>query len=88
MIEKLLARLVPEARHWWRMWSVWLAALAGVLATVFTSSPATLQWLVNELLPPGPLRTLLSVVVGLTVFVVPVITRLWAQASPAKKEDN
>lgn len=74
--------LIDEARQWWKMWSVRLAALAGLLAGYLAANPdATTELL--ELLPDGPLRTLASVGIGLFVFALATGARLARQ--PAKR---
>lgn len=70
--------LIDEARSWWRMWSVRLAAFAGVVAAYLAASPEDTQALLG-LLPEGPWRVLASVAIGLTVFALATGTRLVKQ---------
>ncbi|HWK40792.1 MAG TPA: hypothetical protein VNR60_02580 [Croceibacterium sp.] len=71
--------LIDEARQWWRLWSVRLAALAGVIAAYLAASPSEAERLL-ELLPDGPLRTLASVGIGLLVFGLATGARLAKQS--------
>lgn len=71
--------LIAECKLWWKLWSVRLAAVAGVVAAVISAAPGILEWLVNEFLPDGPWRVVTSVAVGLFVFVIPTIARLMPQ---------
>lgn len=68
--------LVDNWRSAWKWASVRLAALVGILATVFTAQPDLLLGLVN-MLPEGPLRLFLSVAVGAVVFGIPLLTRIF-----------
>lgn len=78
--------LIEDCRNWWRMWSVRLAALAGIVAGVLSASPGLLTWLVNEFLPSGPWRVVASALIGLVVFVIPTITRLIPQKKLEKRD--
>jgi len=77
--------LIDGAGSWWRMWSVRLAAFAGVLAAYLAENPDDTEALL-ALLPDGPLRVLASVGIGLLVFGVPAATRLAKQ--PTKENDD
>lgn len=74
--------LIDNARVWWRLWSVRLAALAGVVAAYLAGNPDQTQDLLN-LLPDGPMRTLASIGVGLFVFALATGARLARQPSVA-----
>jgi hypothetical protein len=60
-------KLIAEARHWHKLASIRLAALAGVAAGYLAANPEQTQALL-ELLPEGPLRVLASAGIGLFVF--------------------
>lgn len=75
-------KLTDEARQFWRLWSVRLAAVAGVAAAVMAENPALLLGLLAHL-PAGPMRTMASIAIGLIVFAIPTLTRLLRQ--PEKK---
>lgn len=77
--------LAEELRHVWRLWSVRLAALAGVFAAAVATDPTILTGLVAHL-PEGRLRTVAAALVGLVVFLAPTVARLWPQSLPEKKD--
>lgn len=70
--------LIDEASNWWRMWSVRLAALVGLVVAYLAATPSDAQKLLN-LLPDGPLRVLASVGLGLLVFATATGARLAKQ---------
>lgn len=72
-------KLIDDYRRAWRLYSVRLAAVAGVLATGLSVAPGLLTWLVDEFLPYGPWRIAVSVLIGLVVFVIPTVVRLMPQ---------
>lgn len=72
-------RLVDDARHAWRWWSVRLAALAGVAAGALVANPQILTGLVDYV--PAPYRPQASALVGLLVFVAPTVARILQQGS-------
>lgn len=74
-----------ELRHVWRLWSVRLAAAAGVLAGAIAADPTVLPGLLAHL-PEGRLRNVAAVAVGLIVFLAPVVARLWPQNDLPKKD--
>jgi hypothetical protein len=73
-------RLVADCSRWWKLASVWLAALAGALSAVIVANQGLALALIGYL-PSGFGRTLVAVAIGMVVFVVPTITRLWKQGS-------
>jgi type III secretory pathway component EscS len=73
------------ASNAWRMWSVRLAAFAGIVAGILTANPALVLGLIN-FMPNGFGRYVASAVVGLVVFVIPTITRL-ANQEKLRAED-
>lgn len=62
----------------WRLWSVRLAAFAGIVAGVLAANPALVLGLIG-FMPSGPWRYVASAGVGLVVFIIPTITRLTSQ---------
>lgn len=64
--------LIDEIRSAWKLGSVKLAALAGVLATILASNQSIALGLIY-FLPVGPLRIVAAVAIGLVVFVIPTI---------------
>jgi len=73
---------------WWKLWSVRIAAVAGVIAAVLSASPGILTWLVNEFLPDGPWRIIVSAAIGIVVFVIPTIARLMPQKKLEQSDGN
>ena len=76
-----MMNLIDNARDWWKMWSVQLAALAGVVAAYLAANPDVTQSLLN-LLPEGPARVLASAGVGVFVFGLATGARLVKQGKP------
>lgn len=70
--------LIDNAGQWWRMWSVRLAAIAGVVAAYLAANPDQTQSLL-DVLPDGPLRVLASIGIGVFVFGLATGTRLMKQ---------
>jgi len=77
--------LIDEAGNWWRLWSVRLAAFAGVIAAYLAANPAQTEELL-AILPDGPLRVLASAGIGLLVFGLATGTRLAKQ--PTKENPD
>ncbi len=70
--------LIDNAGSWSRLWSVRLAAFAGVVAAYLAANPDQTQALLDAL-PDGPLRTLASIGIGVFVFGLATGTRLVKQ---------
>jgi len=70
--------LIDNAREWYRMWSVRLAALAGLVAAYLAANPDQAQALLDAL-PEGPARTLASIGIGVFVFGLATGARLARQ---------
>lgn len=77
--------LIDEARNWSRLWSVRLAAFAGVVAAYLAANPDQTEELL-ALLPEGPLRVLASAGIGLLVFGLATGTRLVKQPTKEKPD--
>lgn len=75
--------LIDEAKEWYRMWSVRLAAIAGVIAAYLAANPEQSQLLINSL-PEGPLRTFVAFGIGLFVFSLATGARLVKQPGSEK----
>ena len=61
-------------RSLWRLWSVKLAAIFGILVATLLANYGLLLGLV-AFMPNGPMRYLVAVVIGVAVFVVPSVVR-------------
>lgn len=70
--------LIDNAGSWWKLYSVRLAALAGVVAAYLAANPDQTQALL-DVLPDGPLRVLASIGIGVFVFGLATGTRLMKQ---------
>lgn len=80
-------KLIAECRQWWRLWSVRLAAIAGVATGYLAANPAQTEALL-ALLPEGPWRVLASAGLGLLVFALATGTRLAHQPRLQPTEDE
>jgi len=80
-----LKYLIDNAGSWWKLWSVRLAALAGVVAAYLAANPDQTQALLDSL-PDGPLRVLASIGIGVFVFGLATGSRLVKQT--AKDEES
>ena len=76
-LDKFKAKFIEDCKHWYKMWSSWLAILWGIVVTVFWNDPTLLGQLVNVL--PEETRVLLSPVVLGLVAALPIIVRLLKQ---------
>lgn len=81
-LDMLKSHLIDDCRRWYKLASVWLAALAGALTAVIVANQGLALGLLAYL-PGGFWRTLVAVFIGFVVFVVPTITRLWKQGNGA-----
>lgn len=77
--------LIDECGGWWKMWSVKLAALAGVVAAYLAANPDQTQELL-DLFPEGPMRTLAAAGFGLFVFALATGARLVKQPTKGEEE--
>ena len=71
-------QLIEGARHWWRLWSVRLAAIPALIAGYLTAYPGELPKLVDYV--PEQWRATASVLITALVFGVPTLVRLIQQA--------
>lgn len=74
--------LIAEWRGAWRWWSVRIAGIAAIIAGVLTAHPSLLLGLI-AMLPGGVWRNVMAAGVGLVVFVIPTLARLWKQGGGA-----
>lgn len=74
-------QFIEGARHWWRLWSVRLAAIPALIAGYLTAYPGELPKLV-EYVPEG-WRAVASVLITALVFGVPTLVRLIQQTPKA-----
>ena len=81
-------KLIDSYRSWYRMWSIQLAALAGVIAAAIMANPSLLLGLVAYI--PEQWRGLAAILTGLMTFVLPAVTRLTLQPGDvaAKADDS
>ena len=77
--------LIDECGNWWKLWSVKLAALAGVVAAYLAANPEQTEELL-AILPDGPLRVLASAGIGLLIFGLATGTRLVKQPTKEKPD--
>ena len=68
-------KLVDEASKFYKLGSVQLAAIAGMVVAYLAANPNETEKLLN-LLPEGPLRILASVMIGMFVFSAATGSRL------------
>lgn len=79
---KLKARLVADARYWYKLSSVWLAVIFSTVTTIVAANQGMYFALVGYL-PRGPFRFLALAVLWVCLIIVPTITRLWKQKPSA-----
>ena len=88
MGEQLNRKLIDDwKRTALRLRSIQLAAVFAVITGVLTANPAIVVGLIT-LLPTGPLLYVVAAIVAVFVFVIPAITRLWAQGTPPCPEEK
>jgi len=78
-------KFVKEAAVWWRLGSVQLAAVAGVIAAYLAANPKETEALL-ALLPEGPWRILASVCIGAFVFTTAAGSRLVTKGKKLEEE--
>lgn len=71
-------KLIEEARQAWKMWSVKLAAVTGLLAALLASNQTIALGLIY-FLPDGPARLAVAGLIGVVVFVIPTLARIIQQ---------
>lgn len=76
-LKKIRSKFIEDCKHWYKLWSTWLAAVWGIIITVFWNDPTYLGSLVVTL--PEETRALLSPVVLGVVAGLPIIVRLLKQ---------
>lgn len=75
----MLKNLITEWRAWWKLHSVKLAALMGILTGIITENQTLVLGIIG-MIPTDPLlRAAFAVGAGALVFLVPTIARLWPQ---------
>jgi hypothetical protein len=79
-------KLIEEARQAWKMWSVKLAAVTGLMAALVASNQTIALGLIY-FLPEGPLRLVVAGAIGLVVFVIPTALRLLQQPKLSKTDE-
>lgn len=81
MIDWIKDHLVPEARSWWRLWSIRLNALGLAILAWVQIDPVSVL-VVWNMMPPSVARVLPSSVVvwfGMGLFALAMIARLVVQ---------
>jgi lipoprotein signal peptidase len=73
--------VIDKFREAFKLASIWLAAVSGVISAVIIANPGLALGLLSNL-PSGFWRTLVAASVGCVVFIVPALTRLWKQGAP------
>lgn len=71
-------KLIDEAHNWYKLWSVRLAALAGLTAAYLAANPDQAQAVIDSV--PEAFRPLASIALGLFVFGLATGARLVKQA--------
>lgn len=79
---KIQAHLCDDARHWYKLWSSWLALLWGGICFAIAEEPTTLQQALS-LLPPE-YHKLLPPAVFLFASALPIIVRCLKQGGLKK----
>lgn len=75
-------KLIQEARHFWRMWSVQLAAVFATVLAAIAANPAPVLQYLNAL--PEAYKPYIPVLTLVVTFVVPTLVRLLHQPSIGK----
>lgn len=76
-------KFIENCSHWWKLWSIQLAALFGVLAAAIVASPSLVLGLIA--LVPERWRWLAAIITGMAAFILPTLARLVQQ--PKLKSD-
>lgn len=76
-LDRIKDKFLEDCRHWYKLWSSWLAILWGIIVTVFWNDPTLLGQLVDVL--PEETRAILSPLVLGLVAALPIIVRLLKQ---------
>ena len=77
MLQKFKEKFLEDCRHWYKLWSSWLAVLWGMIVTVFWNDPGLLRELTDQL--PEETRAYLSPLVLGIVAGLPILVRLMKQ---------
>lgn len=82
----MLNKLITEWSAWWKLHSVKLAALMGILTGIITENQTLVLGIIG-IIPTDPvMRAMFAGGVGALVFLVPTIARLWPQDITISKE--
>lgn len=74
---KFKARLIADARYWYKMWSSWLALAWGAIVTFFWNDPTMLNQVLVGV--PPDMRASMSPLIFLAASALPIIVRLLKQ---------
>jgi hypothetical protein len=78
-------KIIEEARQAWKLWSIRIAAIAGIVAGIIASNQSIALGLVY-FLPEGIWRIVAGAGIGLVVFVIPTLARLMKQQKLEKTD--
>ena len=76
-LQRLKNKFLEDCRHWYKLWSSWLAILWGIIVTIFWNDPTLLGQLVDVL--PDETRAFLSPLILGAFAALPIIVRLLKQ---------
>lgn len=77
MKKHVKARLIDDARLWWKMWSVRAAGIFAAVLTAMAANPAPVLQYLNSL--PDSFKPFVPVLTLVVTFGVPTLLRLWRQ---------
>jgi hypothetical protein len=80
-----MMKLIDEARHWWRMWSIRAAAIFATVLAAIAANPAPVLVYLGSL--PDAVKPWIPVLTLVVTFGVPTLLRLWKQG-PHEKPDE
>jgi hypothetical protein len=78
-----MPRLIEDARHWWKMWSVQLAAVFATLLAALAANPAPVLQFLNSL--PEEYKPLVPLLTLIVTFGAPTLLRLIQQPKLEKQ---
>ena len=90
LIERIRARLIDDARYWWRWWSARIMAVGLFLNTWIMFDPGAVLWVWKML--PAPLARLLPVelvsMVSVILFALAMTMQLTKQKALAARKEK
>jgi hypothetical protein len=85
MLQKLKDRLIADARYWYKMWSIRIAAIASIIVGYIFASPDVMLQVLNSM--PAEFRAYFSPVFGIALFGFLSFVRLYNQQHKKDKDD-